>query len=141
MPASSEKTLPKTIRVRFDKHGMYHPSFGRMGRGDNKGKVYVLPGIFAEKETIKVPIMDRRTFPPQQIGEREITRYKHLPKSAEIIDDPEWEKAQKRAKVENGVPEKEFYPTLARGGDVYLKKMGIDPDEVEGKRGETRPKG
>jgi hypothetical protein len=77
-----------SIRVRFDNDGWYHPMFGRLGRGDgNAGKIYVLPDMFGEKETIKVPVMDRTSKPPRQIGEKEITRYKYLPSSVEILDD------------------------------------------------------
>lgn len=37
------------IQVQFDKHGWYHPAFGRLGRGDkNRGVVYTLPDVFAE---------------------------------------------------------------------------------------------
>lgn len=75
------------IRVRFDKNGFNHPAFGRLGRGKNQGRVYVLPDQFGERETIKVPIMDQTSKPPRQTGEKEITRYKFIPSTAEIIED------------------------------------------------------
>lgn len=38
------------IQVQFDKHGWYHPAFGRLGRGDkSRGKIYSLPDAFAEE--------------------------------------------------------------------------------------------
>jgi hypothetical protein len=39
------------IHVQFDKHGWYHPAFGRLGRGDKaRGTVYMLPDKFGEKD-------------------------------------------------------------------------------------------
>ena len=75
------------IKVRFDKNGFYSPVYGRLGRGKNEGRVYTLPDEFGMRETIKVPVMDRSTKPPKQIGEKEVTRYKLLPSSATIIDE------------------------------------------------------
>ena len=75
------------IKVRFDKNGFYSRVYGRLGRGKNQDRVYTLPDHFAEIETIKVPIRDMNTKPPRETGEyKEITRYKFLPSSAEIID-------------------------------------------------------
>lgn len=133
--------MADTIRVRFDKHGFYHPTFGRLGRGENKGRVYVLPKEFAEKETITVDVLDRRTKPAQKIDERTITRFKYLPSTAEIIDDKSWTEAAEKARYENEEPEKEFTPTISAEAEVYLEKMGIkDTRKVPGKRGTARRK-
>lgn len=74
------------ITVRFDKNGFYHPAYGRLGRGKNEGRVYKLPDAFGEEETIEVQIMDQSHKPPKPTGEvKKITRYKHIPSSAEIL--------------------------------------------------------
>lgn len=88
------------INVRFAKTGWYHPSFGRLGIGKNLNKVYKLPDQFAEQETIKVPVLDRTSKPPRQVGEKEVTRYKYLPSSAEVIPDPELEEEIEAAKYD-----------------------------------------
>lgn len=75
------------IRVRFDQNGFYHPAYGRLGRGKNAGRIYVLPDVFGEKETIEVDVMDATHKPPQPTGKKKtITRLKNLPNTAEIID-------------------------------------------------------
>ena len=73
-----------TIRVRFDKNGFYHPTYGRLGRGRNEGTIYILPDAFAERETVQVPVMDQSSKPPRQISEKEVTRYKYLPSTEEM---------------------------------------------------------
>ena len=37
-----------SINVRFGRRGFYHPAFGRLGIGDDAGKVYTLPDTFDE---------------------------------------------------------------------------------------------
>lgn len=86
-----------SIRVRFSEKGFHHPAFGRLGRGKNAGQIYKLPDSFAEKETIKVPIMDNTSKPPKKIGEKEVTRFKNLPESAEIISEDEFAEMQEEA--------------------------------------------
>lgn len=74
------------ITVRFDKNGFYHPAYGRLGRGKNEGKIYKLPDAFGEVETIRVPLMDHTAKPPRESGKfKEITRFKNIPSTAEII--------------------------------------------------------
>lgn len=34
------------VEVVFGKNGFYHPAYGRLGRGDNRGQVYSLPDNF-----------------------------------------------------------------------------------------------
>ena len=75
------------IKVRFSKNGFYHPAYGRLGRGKNEGRVYMLPDIFGEKETYEVEIRDPTSKPPRVVGKREVTRYKNIPSDAEIIDE------------------------------------------------------
>ncbi len=92
------------IRVRFDKNGFYHPAFGRLGRGKNEGRIYVLPDVFGEVETIKVPIMNPAHKPPIPTGEyKEITRFKNIPSSSVIISKDEVSDLEARA--EEGDPE------------------------------------
>lgn len=76
-----------TINVQFGKNGFYHPAYGRLGRGGNKNAIYQLPDEFAKTVTREVPIMDHTSKPPRQVGEKEITRYQHLPSSATILDE------------------------------------------------------
>ena len=75
------------IKVRFDKNGFHSSVYGRLGRGKNEGRVYTLPDEYGIVETVKVPVMDNSSKPPKMVGEKEITRYKNIPSSAEIIDD------------------------------------------------------
>lgn len=75
------------IRVRFDQNGFYHPAYGRLGRGKNLNRIYVLPDVFGEQETVEVDIMDPTHKPPQPTGKKKkITRLKNIPTTAEIID-------------------------------------------------------
>lgn len=106
------------IRVRFDKHGWYHPAFGRLGRGRTEGKIYVLPEMFAERETITVPIMDQKSMPPTQIGEKEVTRYKHLPQSVEILDADEIDAEIAEAKAMGDTPPEVIRPITSELIDV-----------------------
>lgn len=77
-----------SIKVRFDKHGFYSRIYGRMGRGKNQGRIYTLPDHYAETETIEVPIMDMSSRPARPTGEvKELSRFKYLPSTAEIIGD------------------------------------------------------
>jgi hypothetical protein len=73
------------IKVRFDKDGFHHPAYGRLGRGKDAGRVYLLPDQFGEKEEHTIDIMDNSSKPPRKVGEKKVTRYKYLPRSAEII--------------------------------------------------------
>lgn len=113
------------IRVRFDKNGFYHPSFGRLGRGKDAGTVYRLPDMFAETETYKVAIMDPTSKPPKKVGEKEITRYKHLPRTAEILDDEAWEGIVEEAAQLNEPEPKAITPTISELTDK-------DPEEAAG---------
>ena len=97
------------IRVRFDKNGFYHPAYGRLGRGANVGVVYEMPDEFAATEDVVVPVMDRNTRPPKQIGERTITQRLLLPSTAEILDDTRWSQEKEQA-IEQGRPD----PTTVR---------------------------
>lgn len=106
------------IRVRFDKNGFYHPAYGRLGRGANAGTVYELPDEFAAEQEIAVPVMDRNTKPPKQIGERMMTQRLLLPSTAEILDDDRW-RSEKEAAVEQGLPD-----------PVTVRPKVADPDEL-----------
>jgi len=76
------------IRVRFDRNGFYHPSFGRLGRGRHEGRIYTLPDVFGEREAVEVDIMDTTRKPPQPSGRtKTIERYKYLPSTAEVISE------------------------------------------------------
>lgn len=118
------------IRVRFDKNGWYHPAYGRLGRGKFANTIYVLPDMFGEKETIKVPRMDHSSIPPKQVGEKEITRYKYLPSSVEIIDDETLKEAQDEAKLygEDGPTViKPVESELVEGGAEQIAGRGREP--------------
>lgn len=119
------------IKVRFDKSGWHHPSFGRLGRGKFKGHVYNLPDMFGEQETIKVPVMDRSSRPPRKIGEQEITRNKYLPSTAEIIDEDfvanleaAADEGDEHANEELAAIKAASRPKQAEGGEGYLPGKG-----------------
>ena len=111
------------IRVRFAKNGCYHPAFGRLGRGKNEGKVYVLPDSFGEQETVEVPVFDATARPRRQTGSRTVTRYKYLPSSCEVLDEKELEKQIEEAKYD---PEADApvieKPRMAQGTEKKLPK-------------------
>ena len=86
------------IRVRFDKNGFYHPAYGRLGRGKNEGRVYVLPDAFGETEEVKIAIMNPSHKPPIPTGEYKTRkRFKLLPSTAEIISQDEVKELQELA--------------------------------------------
>lgn len=103
------------IRVRFDKHGWHHPAFGRLGRGKGAGTIYTLPDQFGETETVKVPVMDNTSRPPRQVGEKEITRFRYLPSTVEIIDDEKLAEIVEQAEDEGETPPKVVKPRRAEG--------------------------
>lgn len=119
------------IKVRFDNNGWYHPAYGRLGRGKNAGLVYRLPDMFGEKETIKVPVMDRTAKPPKQIAEKEVTRFKYLPETAEVLDDEAWEDLVEEAKDAGEDPPKTVKPTASELVDG-------DPEQVAGRGREPK---
>lgn len=79
--------MDEYVKVKFDKNGYYHPAYGRLGRGKNVDQIYEIPAAFAERETIEVDTYDITSVPPRVTGKRSITRYKHLPRSAEVLSD------------------------------------------------------
>lgn len=109
------------MKVKFDKHGFYHPAFGRLGRGNNKGAWYSLPAVFGEKETIDVPLMDNTSKPPRKVGEQKVTRFKFLPQTATILtDDKEFEDMQKQAEEDGDAPVKAIRPKPASDASEYM---------------------
>lgn len=93
-----------TINVQFGKQGFYHAAFGRMGRGDAyRGRIYSLPAWMGDKETVSVPVLDPVTMKGNG-KTKKITRYKHLPSSAIIIEAPDLEDALEEQ--EQGKPAK-----------------------------------
>lgn len=119
------------IKVRFDKNGWYHPAYGRLGRGKkNEGKTYLLPDMFGERETIKVPIIERSPKPPKQVGEKEITRFKYLPSTARIIDDETFAE-EVTAAEDSGEP----VPQVERPLESEL----VGPERLPGQRKPNKP--
>ena len=109
------------MKVKFDKHGFYHPAFGRLGRGNQRNVWYTLPSVFAEKETLKVPIMDNTSKPARQVGEKEITRYKFLPQSATIfVEDAEFEAMARELEEQGEEPPKAVRPKPASDASEYM---------------------
>jgi len=129
------------IRVRFDNNGWYHPAYGRLGRGKDAGQVYRLPDMFSETETIKVPVMDRTSKPPRQIGEKEITRYKHLPQSAKILDDEAWEAELEEAAEHNEEPPKAVTPTASELVDETAEQIAGRGKETKAQSAQERTTG
>jgi hypothetical protein len=112
------------IQVRFDKHGWHHPMFGRLGRGSNAGRIYTLPDHFGEEETITVPIMDPTSRPPRQVDEMKVTRFKYLPRTAEIIDSERLEELIEEAEDAGEEPPKPVKPRVS--------EMAKDEETVAG---------
>lgn len=108
------------MKVRFDKHGFYHPSFGRIGRGKNNGQWYTLPSVFGEKETITVPLMDNTSKPPRKVGEKKIERYKFLPQTAEVLEDKDFTAIKQEAEEEGKEPPKAVSPARAADADDHM---------------------
>lgn len=109
------------MKVKFDKHGFYHPAFGRLGRGNGAGSWYTLPAVFAEKETITVPLMDNTSKPPRHVGDKEVTRFKFLPQSATVLkDDKDFEAMQKQAEEDGEEPLKAVRPKPASDASEYM---------------------
>ena len=109
------------MKVKFDKHGFYHPAFGRLGRGNGGGLWYTLPSVFAEQEDIVVPLMDNTSKPPRKVGEKKITRYKYLPQSATIFkEDAEFEAMQKQLEDEGEEVPKAVRPKQASDAGEYM---------------------
>jgi hypothetical protein len=104
------------ILVRFSRDGWYHPAFGRLGRGKGADTIYRLPDQFAERETIKVPVMDHSSKPPRQIAEKTIERYKFLPESVHIIEPEEFAELVQLAEDENEAAPKAITPRIAEDG-------------------------
>lgn len=135
------------IRVRFGTHGFHHPAFGRLGRGKNADRIYVLPDEFAEKETIKIPTMDNTARPPRKTGEIEVTRYKHLPASAEIISDEDFKEMVEEANLTGEEPPKAARPITATpealekvtGRGKTQKRQDAQERTTGVKRGARRP--
>ena len=108
------------MKVRFDKHGFYHPSFGRIGRGKNKGQWYTLPNVFAETEEITVPVMDPTTRPPRKVSEKKIKRFKYLPRTAEVLEDKAFVAIREEAEEKGDEPPKAIPPARASDAEDHL---------------------
>lgn len=121
------------IRVQFDKNGWYHPAFGRLGRGDNKGRIYELPDAFGKKEEITVPVMDRSSKPPRKIDERKVTRYALLPSTARILDEDDMEALAEEARDANEPEPKPVRPRVADKAELDKAKA------VAGRGSEPKP--
>ena len=94
------------FQVKFAKNGFYHAAFGRLGRGQrNGGKIYTMPDWLRETEEVKVPVRD----PVTQKGtgkEKVITRFKHMPTSAQIIEKVDLEEVLEEAEQEKPIKAK-----------------------------------
>lgn len=113
------------IRVIFGKDGFYHPAFGRMGRGRNAGRIYILPDQFAEQEEFEYEVRDPRTREVKE--KRKKTRYKHLPDNVKILDDAAIEELKEQALEDGEDPPKP------------IKPKEIDPDKLQEIKGTKRP--
>lgn len=134
-----------SIRVRFDNDGWYHPMFGRLGRGDaNAGRIYILPDMFGETEVYKRKIYDRTTKPPKVIDHVEVTRYKYLPSTAEILDDQAMQDLVEEAEMTGEDPPKPVRPAQSEmTSEKQIPGRGKEPkamDAVEKTTGSTTRK-
>lgn len=109
-----------SIKVRFDKHGFYHPAYGRLGRGDkHRGQIYQLPDEFAEVIEEQYDVRDPRT--KEVIETRTRKRYRHLPMSAEILDEDGIAQAIEEAEDAGEKPPQIVRPKVA--DDAELRKV------------------
>ena len=97
MVEAQRKNVP--VRVKFDNNGFYHPSYGKMGKGRNLGVIYTLPSFFRDEETISVEHRDPKT---QAVSIKKVTRRKHLPASAQIIDEEQLQELREVAQDTGG---------------------------------------
>lgn len=58
-----------SITVRFSKRGFYHPAFGRLGMGDNAGRIYELPDFFKQPGMLPTEIEILDGMDPQELEE------------------------------------------------------------------------
>lgn len=108
-----------SIKVRFDKNGYYHPAFGRLGRGKNAGRVYVLPDEFGQREIVEVEVRDPKTKEVVEVRKKE--RFKLLPRTAEIIDEDRMEELKDEALEHGEDPPKPIKPRVV--GKEHLEKV------------------
>lgn len=131
------------MKVKFGKNGFIHPAYGRLGRGNNSGQWYTLPAVFGEKETITVPLMDHTSKPPRKVGEKEITRYKYLPQSAEVLEDDDFEGMKKEIEEDGDEPPKAIRPKPASDASEYLpaaQSKGKAQSAAERTTGKNKPR-
>ncbi len=126
------------IKVRFDKNGFQSPVYGLLGRGKDEGRVYTLPDEFGLEETVKVPVMDRTSKPPKQVGEIEITRYKNIPSSAEIITDDYVSELKEELDTLGGEEAQEVEDELASIKNSARPKVAT-PEKLEALKGGKKP--
>ena len=112
------------IKVRFDKDGWYHPAFGRLGRGDkDAGKIYALPDMFGERETVKVALRDAQT--KRLTGEtREYERFRFLPRTATVLDDDEIDELREEAEENGEAPPQVVRPKQDPAADLPKATAG-----------------
>ncbi len=110
------------IQVQFDKNGWYHPAFGRLGRGDQNGKIYELPDVFGQKEEVTIPVMDRSSKPPRKIDERKVTRYKLLPSTVRILGKEDMDELVEEARDANEPEPKPVRPRVADSAELDKAK-------------------
>jgi|TARA_R110000772_G_scaffold226148_1_gene336824 hypothetical protein len=108
------------MKVKFDKHGFYHPAFGRLGRGRNVNTWYTLPAVFSEQETIDIPIWDATSKPKREVGTKSVTRYKYLPQSAEILEEAAFDDMKKQLEDDGEDAPKPVKPKAASDAAEYM---------------------
>lgn len=107
------------IQVQFDKHGWYHPAFGRLGRGDkNRNVVYTLPDAFGEEG--------------------------RLPATAKVIEaeelDDVLEELEQAKPVKPKVADEDALEKVVAPGAGRRAKAPTASERTAPKRGSTKPK-
>jgi hypothetical protein len=122
------------MKVKFDKHGFYHPAYGRMGRGNSVNQWYTLAAVFGEKETLEVPIYDPTSKPPREVGKKKVTRYKYLPQTATILEEEQFDVMKKQLEDDGEDAPKAIKPKAASDASEHLptaqsKRKAQSPSE------------
>jgi len=88
-----------SIEVVFGKNGFYHPAYGRLGRGNNKGTVYTLPDEFKEKGMLP---SSATILPKAKVDDVLEANDQRKPVKPKIVDEAQFDKNVKGAAAAKG---------------------------------------
>ncbi len=84
--------------------------------------------------------MDQSSKPPRKTGEKEVTRYKHLPSSAEVLDENGIRLLAEEAEANNEEPPKPVRPKVADKDALDAVTSRAKSDSNTGRRSAARQK-